>query len=179
MTWYSVAAGQRGMVLVVSLLVLLVLGLIATTVARTNLLQLHMAGNGEARIAALQQSLAAVDAVLAGGVSVLPISGGLGYRTCLPGSPNVACNERTVVLAPAALPATGQLDVAVTRVAPLLGNMPVMSEEGASSAVHFRVAKFEIAVAYLAAGQDAGRAALVQGVLVRLPYSHQSGGGTP
>ena len=44
------------------------LGLIAATVARTNLLQLHMAGNDEARIAAMQQALAAVDSVLAGDV---------------------------------------------------------------------------------------------------------------
>jgi Tfp pilus assembly protein PilX len=54
MTLYQRGRQQAGVVLVVSLLVLLVMGIIATTVARTNQLQLHMAGNDEARIAAMQ-----------------------------------------------------------------------------------------------------------------------------
>ena len=62
---------QAGVVLVVSLLVLLIMGIIATTVARTNQLQLHMAANNEARVAGMQQALAIVDAVFARSIKFL------------------------------------------------------------------------------------------------------------
>ena len=91
---------------------------------------------------------------------------GLPYLAC-PVHPMWPGNERTVVFMPAALPATGQLDVAVTRVAPLLGNMPVMSG-GASSAVHFQGG---IEIGRILRPPGRWQAALVQGVLVRLPYS--------
>ena len=172
------AAAQRGVVLLVSLLVLLLLAIIATTVARTNLLELHMAGNEEARVAALQQALAAVDGVLASAVGA-PIKGGVGYRLCLPGSADPACDEHSLVLEPGAGPAAGGAEVAVTRVAPLADRMPVMAEARASSTVYYRVAKIEVQVVYDGAARDLGRAAITQGLLVRLPSSPRSGGGTP
>jgi len=171
-------AGQRGVVLVVTLLVLLLLGLIATTVGRTNQLELHMAGNDEARIAALQQGLGAVDAVLASATNT-PLRGGVGYRVCIPDSPDATCDEHTLVVAPGAQPAVGTLDVAVTRLAPLEDRIPVMAEGRASSTVYYRLAKFEVQVTYDATGQDLGRVALAQGVLVRLSTTPQSGGGDP
>ncbi len=171
-------AGQRGVVLIVSLLVLLLLGIIATTVARTNQLQLHMAGNDEARIAALQQALAAVDAVLANTANT-PLNGGVGYRVCTVDSPDESCDEHTLALEQGVEPTTGSLDVSVARVAPLEGRLPIMGEAQASSTVYYRVAQFEVQVAYEGAEQALGRAVLAQGVLVRLPVSLQSGGGDP
>ncbi len=172
------AAAQRGVVLLVSLLVLLVLAIIATTVARTNVLELHMAGNEEARVAALQQALAAADGVLASAVGA-PLKGGVGYRLCLPGSADPACDEHSLVLEPGAGPTAGSAEVAVTRVAPLADRMPVMAEARASSTVYYRVAKFEVQVVYDGTARDLGRAAIAQGLLVRLPSSPRSGGGTP
>ncbi|MEE4146684.1 MAG: hypothetical protein V2I26_17900 [Halieaceae bacterium] len=171
-------AAQEGLVLLVSLLVLLLLAVIATTVAGTNRLQLRMAANDEARVAALQQALAAVDAVLdsPGGIS---LDSAVGHRRCMAGSPEPSCYDYTIELPPDALPAAGSLDVSVTRVAPAESAMPSLDETGASSAVHYRVAKFEIRVAYDGTSAGAGRATLTQGVLVRLPVSTQSGGGMP
>ena len=58
------------MVLLLSLLVLLLLAVIALTVSRGSLLQLQMAANEEARMAAMQWALAAVDNVFYSGDSL-------------------------------------------------------------------------------------------------------------
>jgi hypothetical protein len=164
--------------LIVSLLVLLLLGIIAITVARTNQLQLHMAGNDEGRVAALQQALAVLDAVL-DSPSAISLDGGLGHRNCLAGSVDQSCDEYTIELTPGALPEAGRLEVTVTRVAPAESAMPVLGAAAASSAVHYRVAKFEVRVTYDGSAAGIGRAALAQGVLVRLPVATQSGGAMP
>ena len=160
----------------ISLLVLLVLGIIAATVARTSQLQLHMAGNEETRVAALQQALALVDGVLSAAVRT-PATGGVGYRWCAAGSPDETCDERTIEVDPGVEPAAGSLDAAVVRVAPEAGRLPVMGEGKASSTVHYRVAKLEVQVVYDGTNLGLGRSVLAQGVLVRLPASPQSGGG--
>jgi hypothetical protein len=170
--------GQRGVVLLVSLLVLLLLAMIATTVARTNQLQLHMAGNDEGRVAALQQALAVVDAVLEHPAG-MRLDGGVGHKACQSGSPDPSCDEYTIELAADAQPAAGRLELSVTRVAPPESRMPLLDERQASSAVYYRMAKFEVRVAYDGAAAGLGRATLAQGVLVRLPVSIQSGGGEP
>jgi hypothetical protein len=171
-------SGQRGVVLVVSLLVLLLLGIIATTVARTNLLQLRMAGNDEARTAAMQQALAVVDAVLPSAVGRVP-AGDVGYRLCLPGSDDTGCDEYSLALEGGALPATGSTAVAVTRVAPLEERMPVLAEAQASSTVYYRVAKLEVQVSYDGSAAGIGRATIAQGLLLRLPASPQVVGAEP
>jgi PilX N-terminal len=169
---------QRGVVLVVSLLVLLLLGIIATTVARTNLLQLRMAGNDEARTAAMQQALAVVDAVLPSAVGAAP-AGGVGYRLCLADSADPGCDEYSLALAGGALPATGNTAVAVTRVAPLEERMPVLAEAQANSTVYYRVAKLEVQVSYDGSAAGIGRATIAQGLLLRLPASPQVVGAQP
>ena len=168
--------GQRGVVLLVSLLVLLLLGIIATAVARTNQLQLHMAGNDEGRVAALQQALAVVDAVLEHPTG-MRLDSDVGHRVCQSGSADSSCDEYTVGLVPDARPEGGRFEVSVTRIAPLESRMPLLHEGQASSAVYYRVAKFEVRAAYDGAAAGLGRAALAQGVFVRFPVSTQSGGG--
>ena len=169
---------QRGVVLIVSLLVLLVLGVIATTLARSNQLQLHMAGNDEARIAAMQQALAVVDSLIPA-ITDGRSPGPLGYRVCAPLSADDSCDERTLVLEPSVEPAAGNLDVSVVRVAPLAGRLPIMGEAAVSSTVFYRVAKLELQVSYDGTQEGLGRAVLAQGVLVRLPAALRSDGETP
>lgn len=169
---------QRGVVLVVSLLVLLVMGIVATTVARTNQLQLHMAGNDEARIAALQQALAVADGIFARSANT-HVSSGVGHRNCLADSVDTGCDEHTLMLEQGVLPAIGELHAAVVRMAPEEGRMPVFSEGAANSTVHYRVASFELQVVYDGTAEGSGRSSLAQGVLVRFPHSARSGGGVP
>jgi hypothetical protein len=158
---------QRGTVLIITLLVLLLLALLASAVGRSNLLQLHMAGNDEAQTAALQHTLALQDAVLEQPGST-PLLGGVGYRICTTGSTEAGCDQSTLIIDDRLRPQTGQVDVVVTRVGPALARLPVMSEAMASSGLHYRVAKFEIRSSYDGTGQGLARAATVQGVLLRL-----------
>lgn len=163
---------QRGVALIVSLLVLLVLGVIATTVARTGQLQLYMAGNDETGITAMQQALAGADSVLAGDLNRWT-SGPVGYRICTPLFAAARCDERTLVLAPDLIRADGSLEASVVRLPPQITRLPIMAETQASSTVHYRAAKFEVQVAFDGAGERPGRAWLAQGVLVRLPVSQR------
>ena len=169
---------QAGVVLVVSLLVLLVMGIIATTVARTNQLQLHMAGNDEARIAAMQQALAVIDGVFARPGN-FRTDVGVGHRMCHVAALSVGCDSQSLTLDPGVLPTVGQLELAVERLAPEAGRMPVLGENDANSTVHYGVAKFEVQVVYDGTADGRGRASLAQGVLVRLPQSASSGAGIP
>ena len=178
MTLYQRGRQQAGVVLVVSLLVLLVMGIIATTVARTNQLQLHMAGNDEARIAAMQQALAVIDGVFArpGNFRTdVPA----GHRMCHVVALSEGCDAQSLTLDAGVLPTVGRVELAVERLAPEAGSMPVLGESNANSTVHYRVAKFEVQVVYDQTADGGGRASLAQGVLVRLPQSASSGAGIP
>jgi PilX N-terminal len=161
------ARKQGGAVLIISLLVLLLLAVLATSVSQTSLLQLHMAANEEAKVAALQRSLAVVDAVLALPGST-PLRGGVGYRICAVEAAEPGCDEASLDIDAGARPAAGSLDYVVTRVGPPLAHLPVMDEDVASSGIHYLAAKFEVRVSYDGTAQDLGRAALTQGVLVRV-----------
>jgi hypothetical protein len=161
------ARDQRGAVLLVSLLVLMLIAIIANAVARTNLLQLHMAGNTEAKTAALQTSLALVDAALANASST-PASGGLGYKICAMGDPDASCDEATLSIDSSLLTGPGKVELSVSRVGPLVVQMPIMAEHKASSSQFYRAAKYEVRAGYDGTGQGQGRAVVVQGVLVRL-----------
>jgi hypothetical protein len=178
MTLHHGSRQQAGVVLLVSLLVLLVMGIIATTVARTNQLQLHMAGNDEARIAAMQRALAVIDGVFArpGNFRTdVPA----GHRTCRVAAVSEGCDAQSLTLDAGVLPTVGLVEVAVERLAPEAGRMPVLGESHANSTVHYRVAKFEVQVVYDQTADGGGRASLAQGVLVRLPQSASSGAGIP
>lgn len=158
----------RGAVLLVCLLVLLLLGLLGTTVARTSLLHLHMAGNDENRLSALQQAMAVVDAVLAAGPG-LPLSYPVAYRSCTAHAGPQPCDAELQL--PATLPsAPGRMDAVVERLAPHAARMPRLNEEGASSTVFYRVARFEIRGTYDGTAEGLGRAAIIQGVLVRMEH---------
>jgi hypothetical protein len=152
----------------VCLLVLLLLALLGTTVARTSLLHLQMAGNDETRLSALQQAMAVVDAVLETGAG-MELSAAVGHRACTPQAGPQPCDAGMAL--PATLPSPpGRLDAVVERLAPVAIRMPRMSEEAASSTVFYRVARFEVGGIYDGTTEGLGRAAVTQGVLVRMEH---------
>ncbi len=159
--------GQRGLVLVVALLVLLLTAIIATAVAATSLLQLRMAGNDEAEVVAQQQALSAVDAVLSD-PGATTVRGQPGYRRCTPGAGPDGCDQTDLDLDDRWLPGAGGTGVTVTRIAPAGARLPPMAQDRASSAVAYRVAKFEVRAVHDDSLQGGARATVVQGVLVRL-----------
>jgi hypothetical protein len=160
--------GGRGTVLLVCLLVLLLLALLGTTVARTSLLHLQMAGNDENRLSALQQAMAVVDAVLETGAG-MELSAAVGYRACTAQAGLQPCDAGLVL--PATLPSPPGRSVAVVeRLAPHAARMPRLSEEDASSTVFYRVAGFAVRGVYDGTADGLGRAAVTQGVLVRMEH---------
>jgi type II secretory pathway pseudopilin PulG len=167
MTGGPEAGTERGAVLLVSLLVLLLIAVIAAALTRSNLLQVHMAGNTQAKIEALQQALALVDWAM-DDESSTPVAGGPGYKICLVNSPDPDCDQMTLGIDNSLIPAFGTVDLAVTRAAPLSVPMPVMAERNASSSQFYRAAKFELRAGYDGTARGQGRAVVVQGVLVRI-----------
>jgi hypothetical protein len=167
MTGGPQAVGERGAVLLVSLLVLLLIALVANAVARSNLLQVHMAGNAETKTTALQNSLALVDMVMADESST-PVTGGLGYKVCVTGASDPGCDQLTLSIDKSLTPASGRVELSVSRMAPLAVPMPVMAEHSASSSQAYRAARFEVRAGYDGVTHKQGRAVVVQGVLVRI-----------
>jgi hypothetical protein len=171
----SIGKRQTGVVLIVSLLILLLLAIIATTVSQVSLLQLSMAGNDEAKADALQRSLAAVDAILESS-SNTPVVGDLGYTICKKGVTGGDCDVDSIDLSLLTFPPPN-LDkypnYTVTRVPPLETTIPVMDESMASSGTSYRAARFEISATYDDSAEGQGRASVVQGVLVKLAASAQ------
>jgi Na+-transporting NADH:ubiquinone oxidoreductase subunit NqrC len=163
------ARRQRGTTLIISLFFLLLLSLIATTMSRSATTQLQMAGNEQARMEAQQQALSIVDAIAADS-TFTPVVGNIGYKTCTTGSSDSSCDASLISLESAvtASPTGTALNYHVTRVGPLEAAAPTMSEESASSANFYKVARFELNSEYDGSDAKLGSASVVQGLLVRV-----------
>ena len=161
---------QRGAVLIVSLLFLLLLTLIATTASRTSTFELKMAGNEQSRIEATQHALAVIDAIESDSDNT-PIVGDIGYKICATGVSGSGCNESIITLASTVttVPTGSSLSYHVTRKGPLETDAPTMDEDQASSASAFKVARYEVTATYDGTGAGLGSAQIVQGVLVKIP----------
>jgi type II secretory pathway pseudopilin PulG len=160
---------QRGATIIISLFFLLLITLIATTTSRSATMQLQMAGNEQSRMEAQQLSLAAIDA-MAEDSDATPVVGNIGYKTCRQGAADASCDAAVISLDSAATttPEGASLDYHVTRVGPLEAGAPTMSEETASSANFYKVARFELNSTYDGSDARLGNANMVQGLLVRV-----------
>ncbi|TXS91368.1 hypothetical protein FV139_16725 [Parahaliea maris] len=161
---------QRGAVLLISMLILLLLAIIATTVSETNLMQLQMAGNDEAKSEATQQSLAIVESILSD-QSNIPVVGDIGFKICASGGSG--CDLHVMDVDSALIPATGTTDYYAVRVGPLETTIPAMDESMASSGASYKAAKFDIYASYDGTANKQGYTKVVQGVLVKLAASAQ------
>lgn len=161
---------QRGSVLLISLVFLIILTLGATTTMRTSSLELRMAGNEEMRVATSEMTQSIVDEVV-GNPDNLIVTGGVGFINC---TPNVAgCTENSVVVDPNLLPTAeaNKAEVVVERLAPALTPAPRGIN---SSADAFFAARFEVDVNYDGTVDNEGKSGIVQGVLVLVPRGAQT-----
>lgn len=165
----SAPTHARGMILLITLMILLVIGLIASTLARTYRLQLQVAGNEEARIAAIQRAYGGVDRIIAEIDSFSAGSESSGTR-CNLASAFPDCEHASLELKPRRA-SDDSLKAIVRGPLSLADGVPRASLAGATSAVHFKVAKYEIEVVYRGASEAEGRAHTTQGVALRLPKS--------
>ena len=162
---------QRGMVLIVSLLLLLAMAMLAMTVSQTNVLQLQMTGNDQAKMESLQHGLAITDAIIAdkGNTAVV---GDVGFRLCDVGLTS-GCDDYLITIDSAVLDADATIDYYVERTGPDLTSAPFLDEEFASSAAAFSVARQGIVVRYDRSSSGLGKVEVVQGLLRLIPKSVQ------
>jgi Tfp pilus assembly protein PilX len=165
----SLPQKQRGVVLIVSLIFLLLITLVATSSSQTSTLQLQMAGNDQSRIEAKQRVLAAIDEIAQDGDN-MPVVGNIGYKTCKSGISGGGCDTSSITLSSsvASLPANADMNYDVTRVGPLEAAAPTMGESQASSANFYKVARFEVNTAFDGSSARLGNSSMAQGVLVRV-----------
>jgi hypothetical protein len=161
---------QKGAVLIVTLMFMLLLALVATTGAETSTLQLQMAGNEQSRVEAQQRSLAILDAIMDDSDNA-PVVGGVGYKICDLTATNTSCDLKEIDLSTTVttVPSGVGVDYFVTRVGPLEVDAPSMDEEQASSASAYKFARQEITASFDGSQARLGRSTIVQGVQVRIP----------
>lgn len=165
---------QRGSVLLLALVFMLLLAMIATTVMRTGVLQLHMAGNDQFLEEAYHQANAIATELSLDPENFYP-GGDAGDANCAREAQDPDCDYHLLpVPLHAATPAGVSLDYRITRQPPLLWRgFPVReSEETASSSVRFDAAIFEISVHIDGAGKRLGSAQVAQGIALRVQAGH-------
>lgn len=154
---------QRGGVLLVSLVFLIVIGLLGLSSLSTSRLELRMANNEEVRTNALQMALALADAVVAT-PAMTPVFGNTGYTLCTPGQP--ACDNASLFMPdPQLAPdvAAGYLSGTVVLRTPPSSPPP----RGLGfSADKFSAAGFQLTSTYDRADEGLGNVTVSQGLLI-------------
>lgn len=162
---------NRGAVLLLALLFMLLLSVIAATVMQSAILQLHMAGNDQFLEEALHKAQA-----IAGELSLdpgnFPLAGEVGDANCPQGVEGPGCDQSQLQVPASAVALDGYvLDYRVVRQDPLMWKgFPIReSEATVSSSNGFDAALFEIDVRLDGSDHRLGSAHVVQGMVVRVP----------
>lgn len=160
----------RGVVLMLALVFMLMLGILATTVMQTGILQLHMAGNDQFLEEAFHKAQA-----IATELSLNPdnffLGAAVGDTNCPVGEPSPGCNRSQLQVPMSAAATAGvELDYWVVRQEPLLWKgFSIRESQGtASSSSSFDAATFEIDVRVDGSEKRLGTAHIVQGIAVRV-----------
>lgn len=160
-------SGQRGVALVVSLILLVVITVVALSSIRFSTQEMRFSGNETFRVDAFETAQSLVDATITD-VDNTPVTGRVGYTVCLPGR---SCNSDTLKLTNDWLSselAAGQADVTVQRLGPLLGPPP---RGLGTSLIMFSAATFRVEASYDVSDEGLGRSEVHEGVIVLVPKS--------
>jgi hypothetical protein len=169
---------NRGAVLLLAMVFMLMLAVIAATVVQTGVLEFHMAGNDQFQEEAFQRAQAIVSE-LSRDPDNFSLAGGLGYALCFSQGQSQDqdpdCDENSLN-APVSgvVPEGVELTYRVIRQGPrLLQRFPLREAQGvASGSGLFDAAIFEVDVHVDGSGRRLGSARVVQGIAVRLAASH-------
>lgn len=158
----AVPSRQKGVVLVVAMVLLVAITLLSLAGISTTTLELMMATNQQARTDAFQQAEAGIDAV-SRNLDNFAVSGPVGSERCTPGfdDTDVNCGSPDLTV-PADYDQTHSR-AAVGRLPPLLQAAPRFIE---TSAEKLKVATFKIDSRYDARESRRGRAEHNQGIIV-------------
>ena len=164
-------ASNRGAILLLSLIFILMLALIAGMVIQAAILQLHMAGNDRFLEEAIHKAQAIVTEL-----SLTPknfsLEGGVGHTNCPMDAQILNCDLQKLKIPGSAHASQDvEIDYRVTRVEPLMWeSFPLReSQKNTSSSSGFGAANFEISVRIDGGESRLGKANIVQGIAVRVP----------
>ncbi len=167
---------QRGAVLLLSMIFLLLLAMVAGTTMHTSTLEFRMAGNDQFREEAFQQA-EAVAAALSENTDNFPVAGGVGYTICKTGEADPACDINTLTVDSEIVDVAAgvTVDYRVERQGPvIMTSLPFrQSQSQASSSLAFNAALFEATVAVDGSAVRLGRAEIAQGVARLIANSAQ------
>ena len=170
---------QRGAVLLLAMVFLLLMAIVAGTVMQTSVLEFFMAGNDQFREEAFQQAQA-ITTEIGDDIDNFPVTGGVGYLVCPQGINTVGgetCNANFPA-EPDSVANVPHEDVVYTvvRQGPLiLESLPFRQRESqASSSPAFDAAIFETDVIIDGSASRLGSANVVQGLAVRVVSSGQN-----
>lgn len=164
---------QKGTVMVVGLIFLLLTATISTTVMKTSILEVKMAGNEQLREEAFQQTQAITNAISANSNNLV-VAGDIGYKICATGASG--CDAAVISLnsVVTTVPAGASVDYHATRLGPLFAPLPFRLSEGAAgSATAYVGAKFEVYASYDGAGAGLGNSDIAQGIIMRVAAAAQ------
>ncbi len=159
------APRQRGVVLFVSLIMLVVIGLLTMSLTGMSRMEMRMANNEENRINGLQIAQAVID-IASSDQDITPVIGGAGYMLCA-GTDDGGCDADVEPELPAndikTAVTEGKLNLYVIRADPPIQNPPRFVE---TDLTHFESAPFRVRGVYDRSAEGMGHAAVEQGVVV-------------
>ena len=155
---------QRGVSLVVSLVLLIGVTVVSLSALTTGLLEMLMAGAEEARMTAFQKAQAGVEAI-AGDTANFAVVGGVGNSNCTSNfNGSESCSQTTLAL-PAGFD-TAKHSARSERLNPLLACPP---RAFATSCDAFKVAHFSVDSRFRDTANRGGRSEVLQGYMVLVP----------
>lgn len=167
---------NRGVVLILAMVFLLLLTLVATTVMQFSIQEFQMAGNNQFREEAFQRAQAVAEE-LADDPNNFPVVGDVGYTICLASDSDSDCNNSNFLIAPDSASAPDGVGVSyqVIRQGPrFVDALPFRESQSTASSVRaFDAALFEIQVDVDGNEARLGSAEVAQGVAVRVASSVQ------
>ena len=161
---------SRGVILLLALVFMLLLAIVAGTVMRTAILQLHMTGNDQFLEEAFHQAQA-IATELSLDSANFSLAMDVGDSNCPAGTHGLGCDRYQLQIPASAGTSTGtEVNYRVTRQEPLLGRgFPLReSQETVSSSASDGAAIFEISVGIDGSGKRLGSAHIAQGIAVRV-----------
>lgn len=160
---------QRGAVLLIAMIFLLLLAIIAGTVTQTSILEFFMAGNAQFREEAFQEAQSIVTEITSD-ANNFPVVGQVGYKLC-----KTVGGDCKAQLSALVANKDTEADYSVVRRGPLiLESLPFrQGESQGSSSPNFDAVIFEVNVEVDGSASRLGSAEIVQGVAVRVASSGQ------
>jgi hypothetical protein len=164
---------NRGAVLLLAMVFMLMLAVIAGSVMQAGVLEFHMAGNDQFQEEAFQRAQA-IASELSRDQDNFSLAGGLGYTLCSSEDSDPDCDGNSLgIPLSAVVPEGVELTYRVIRQGPpLLQIFPIREAQSvASGSGIFDAAIFEVSVHLDGSAERLGSAQVVQGMAVRLAAS--------